>query len=199
MRMFRKVFVCIVAFAMVLNVGDFGALAATLTLPTSTKTIEEQAFKGDTSIDEVVLPEGIESIGAEAFADSSLTQINLPESIASIADDAFDGPDKVTVTAAKDSYAYGWAVGHDNIALTGTCGTDVNWTLYRGTLTISGTGAMKNYTASPFPTEHVKKIVIEDGVTAIGQYAFYGCSSATSVTIPSSVTTSRLPWAPSRR
>ena len=38
MRMFRKVFACIVAFVMVLSMGDFGALAATLTLPASTKT-----------------------------------------------------------------------------------------------------------------------------------------------------------------
>ena len=62
-----------------------------------------------------------------------------------------------------------------------------------GTLTISGTGAMKNYNSddnrSPvFKNLNVKKIVIEDGVTSIGEKAFSACKSLTSITIPDSVT-----------
>ena len=36
--------------------------------------------------------------------------------------------------------------------------------------------------------QEVKDLVIPDGVTSIGKYAFYGCSGFTSVTIPNSVT-----------
>ena len=62
-----------------------------------------------------------------------------------------------------------------------------------GTLTISGTGAMKNYDSKKnrnpvYNNSNVKKVVIEDGVTRIGNYAFFYCRSLTSITIPDSVT-----------
>ena len=70
----------------------------------------------------------------------------------------------------------------------------LTWTLdYDGKLTISGTGAMKDYdynnNQSPvYMNSSVKKVVIEDGVTSIGNWAFYKCTSLTTITIPDSVT-----------
>ena len=62
-----------------------------------------------------------------------------------------------------------------------------------GKLTISGTGAMKDYNAdgdqSPvYQNSNVKKVVIEDGVTSIGSYAFRSCNNLTSIMISNSVT-----------
>ena len=69
---------------------------------------------------------------------------------------------------------------------------DLTWKLYEdGTLNISGTGAMKDYSYDSPATrkkDNVKKVVIEDGVTSIGAYAFYNCSSLTDITISGSVT-----------
>ena len=71
---------------------------------------------------------------------------------------------------------------------------NLTWTLDAdGTLTISGTGAMKDYdydnNLSPvYNNSNVKKVVIEDGVTSIGNWAFESCNSLTSITIPNSVT-----------
>ena len=70
----------------------------------------------------------------------------------------------------------------------------LTWTLYEDeTLTISGTGAMKDYnindTQSPVINhQNVKKVVVEDGITNVGNYAFYFCENLTSLTLPDSVT-----------
>ncbi len=78
-------------------------------------------------------------------------------------------------------------------AQSGTCGDNLTWTLdtESGILTISGTGAMTDYSVSApwYPySSFIKTVIIEDGVASIGNWAFYFCTNLTSVTIPNSVT-----------
>ena len=76
----------------------------------------------------------------------------------------------------------------------GTCGDNLTWTYVEstGTLTISGTGAMLDYTydspEAPWSSYSIKKVILEEGIASIGGWAFYNCSGLTSITIPNSVT-----------
>ena len=75
------------------------------------------------------------------------------------------------------------------IVSSGVCGDNLTWTLDdEGTLTVRGTGAMKNYLMnSPFGGD-VKKAVLEEGVTTVGNNAFYLLSGLTSVSLPETLT-----------
>ena len=84
----------------------------------------------------------------------------------------------------------------------GYCGTsghesDVTWELTgessNYTLTISGTGAMTGYDWNGQPwysnKDNITSVVIGNGVTSIGKYAFHECSNLASVTIGNSLQT----------
>ena len=88
------------------------------------------------------------------------------------------------------------AISLQTTAVTSGIGYDnLTWTLDdAGTLTISGAGPMRDYlTTGMTPWDNycksIENIVIGDGVTTIGDYAFYGCTNLTSITIGKSVTT----------
>ncbi len=75
----------------------------------------------------------------------------------------------------------------------GTCGENLTWTLDgEGTLRIAGEGAMENYRYNGAPwyqnRDQVKNVIVKNGVTTIGSYAFQPCYNLTDVTLPESVT-----------
>ena len=75
----------------------------------------------------------------------------------------------------------------------GICGENLEWSLdSEGTLTISGTGIMTDYTNYNFAPWYkycffVKKVMIENGVTCIASFAFYNYQNLTSLTVGASV------------
>ena len=73
-----------------------------------------------------------------------------------------------------------------------SCGENVTWTLADGTLTISGTGRMTDYSSnSPAPwadqADQITAVVVEAGVTTVGGSSFKGCTNLTTVTLADGV------------
>ena len=83
------------------------------------------------------------------------------------------------------------------LVASGKCGDSASWKLDAdGVLTITGAGPMADYSqhasdnCAPWRTyaNDIKKVVVQEGVTTIGDHAFANLSYVTSVTIPSSIT-----------
>lgn len=79
-------------------------------LPTSTFYVDDEAFVGNSTIQSVVAPDGLQVIGTRAFADcANLKCITLPDSVSYIAEDAFENTPDVVIFANVGSYAWQWA------------------------------------------------------------------------------------------
>ena len=157
-----------------------------LTLPASVATIEESAFNGCTGLKSITC----EAVNPPAYGEDCFENVNksIPlyvptESVAKYKADA-DWGQFTNIQPMKC------------LPASGTCGAyedNLTWELdCDGVLTISGTGEMADYlfedpSWQPYISS-IKTVVIEDGVTSIGVYAFYNCTGLTSVTIPNSVT-----------
>ena len=84
------------------------------------------------------------------------------------------------------------AEAEDTSVNTGTCGDSATYSLdAAGNLTISGNGAISDYVdgKNPFANSApIKKVIIEEGITHIGNYAFSSCHDIQSIELPESLT-----------
>ena len=164
------------------------------------------------SNDTYEISNSVTSIGDHAFTGCvSLKSVTIYDSVTSISDGAFfdcEGLKDVYYTSTEDEWNK-ITIGNDNENLTnatihynfepepsnkqtGSCGDNVTYSLdtETGVLTISGTGKMKDYSGedSPFyQNSNIKSVIIENGVTSIGNLAFSSCNSLIEVSLPSSI------------
>lgn len=163
-------------------------------IPCEATTIAPYAFRGCSALKSVKIPKSITFIGGAAF-DSCESLSDVYYGGEQTDWDVLDiGLENECLTEANVHYNSYPAYGH------GACGDDVTWLLdSNGVLTISGTGAMSDYSPKLEPgspvapwrgslQKRIQRVIIEEGVTSIGSYAFYYCPLI-SVNIPYSAST----------
>ena len=141
--------------------GAFGGCVSltSLTLPSSLQSIGDRAFLGCTSLSSLTLPSSLQSIGNGAFSCcNSLTSLTLPSSLQSIEGGAFTGCTSLRSVICNKFYKV-----IDQMLLSAD-----------GTKVIAYWG--KN-----------REVTIPEGVQSIGDSAFSGCNSLSSLTLPSSL------------
>ena len=187
-----------------------------VTIPASMTSIGSHAFSSCSSLKSITIPDSVASIGPCAFNDcSALTDVYYGGSRAEwnkiridVYNDQLRGATihyaKTDPTAAPTQTPMPTPIAtpfpgptatpaEPPVPTSGTCGENLTWKIEDGVLIISGTGAMTDYSPIqgpqlPWAAAKIKSVVIESGVTSIGDFAFVGQVGLTSIIIPDSVT-----------
>ena len=181
----NAVLTAVLFIALMVAVPSAFASYGILSLPADTRTIDEEAFMGDTSLNMVVIPEGATRIQSRAFASSSVWEVTLPSTLTYISDTAFDDTPLEKVNAVKGSYAYNWAVSKGYILPT-TDASIFTYSVSSGKATVTGFADASNY-----PESIVIPLTDTSGnpVVAIGEGAFKGKASLREVVFLENIVT----------
>ena len=155
----------------VTSIGNYAFVdcmnVTSVVIPNSITTIGEHAFEKCIGLTSVTIPNKVTSIGADAFYNcSNLGSITIGNSVSSIGKDAFKECTKLTSVQISDIESW-CKISFSNYASNPVC--------YADHLYVDG--------------QELTNLVIPDGMTSIGNFAFESCISLTSVVIPNSITT----------
>ena len=177
-----------------------------LEIPDSVTSIGAAAFGGCGCLESVEIPKSITNINDRTFANcSNLKSVKIPLSVTSIGDAVFNECDNLTainyIGTEEQWYSVTKGEKNDNILniivfecdtdrayyASGTCGENLNWIITpEKEFIISGTGDMTDYTERSYipwnnKVSLIKTLIIGNGVTSIGDYAFYLCTEMESI------------------
>ena len=150
-------------------------------------------FLNGEEIKDLVIPESVTSIRANAFANcTSITSVTIPKSVTNIGIGAFDGCEALTAVRISDMGA--WC----NISFEGKAHDGSNPLSFAHHLYLNGEEVRDLVIPSNVNAisdelfrdcSELTSVKIEEGATTIGASAFYGCNKVKTVEIPNSVST----------
>ncbi|WP_400232431.1 leucine-rich repeat domain-containing protein [Methanomethylophilus alvi] len=136
---------------------------------------------------QVTIPDSVTSIGNSVFLNcKSLESVTIPDSVTSIGENAFSGCTSLTgIVIPSSMTSIGYAAFSECTSLTGITVSESNpsYSSDGGVLFDKDKDALIQYPVG----NDSKSYVIPDSVTSIEDFAFYGCTSITSITFPDSV------------
>ena len=193
--------------------GAFGySSLPAITIPDSVNRIDGYAFYYCSKLTGVAISENskLESLGEYAFkADTKMTSLYIPDGVTKIGSAIFKDVTGVTLSVAENSYAQAYAEKYGiayetrkaklTVVASGTCGENAAWTLdSEGVLNITGDGPMADNNTNQAPWEaykyQIKQIVIGKDITYIGKFNFFRCSRLETVTFEEGSKLERIGW-----
>ena len=187
----------------VTSIGDYAFYNCTnlkqLVINDELEQIGDYAFYNCSNLDDITIPESLTDIGSYAFYKcDALKSITIPVTVTNIENNAFSDDNNMVIYGHEDSAADKFAFKYDipfvsyeaEIIKTGTCGDNAKWKQTSdGVLIISGSGDISDYLyVSPWNGRAIRTVVIEDGITGIGNRAFDRMTNLYNISIPDSVT-----------
>ena len=184
---------------------------AEITIPDGVTSIVGSAFSGCTSLAEIVIPDSVTSIGEWAFSGcTSLTEITILDSVTEIGRSAFEGCTSLSkVKLSKNLTGIGSGVfsGCTSLAEITISSDNKNFSSVDGVLFSKDMSTLLVYPAGSKRSTYIvpdgvteigndafyrctslSKVQLSNGLTKIGNYAFRDCINLTEITIPDSVT-----------
>ena len=169
--------------------------ASRIEIPEGMTVIDNNAFKNNTKLKEVILPSTLKSIGMSAFEGTSLSKIELPSSLTYIGENAFANIKTLTeVTIPKSvetaSHAFYGDINLKKVNFEDGIVTIPSGILYNTGLEEivlpSSVKAIGSYAFSN--NKSLEKINLLDGVRQIEEGAFSGDSKLSVVELPKTLT-----------
>ena len=155
-----------------------------VSIPNTMEEIGENAFKQCTALSTLRFAPGskLKTIGEYAFQGcSSITSLTIPDGLKNIGDGAFYGLEKLKyLTMSGEVDASGWISwwGVDTLTLTGTY--------------VFGRAPVDRddyLWYNPLPGRDTRKVILSEGITSIGEYAFNHCQNLKEIVLPASLQT----------
>ena len=194
--------------------GSFGySSLPTISVPDTVTQIDGYAFYYCSKLTSITVNEASQlvRIGGYAFkADTKLASLYIPDNTTHIGPDIFqDARNNVTLSVAANSYAQSYAEKYGLayvarpvptvIIASGSCGDNAAWELdNEGTLKITGSGPMADNSTNHTPWEaykhQIRHVVIGRDITAIGKFNFFWCSKLETVTFEEGSQLDRIGW-----
>lgn len=160
-------------------VSGYIGTSQTVTLPgvydgKAVTEIAESAFRNNSQVTSVIIPDGMIRINAYAFGGcANLQSIQLPDSVREIKDNAFFECTKLQLTEYQNALYLGkWLLRAKNQSITQV-------TIKNDTIGI--------YAKAFYNCASLTNIAVPEGVVYIGDYAFYGCADLTQLTLSDSI------------
>ena len=139
---------------------------SSVTMPDSLNVLGSGAYTNCTSLNSIAIPDGVTTISGSTFSNcTSMRSVTVPKSVKIIENNAFLNCPKIGAVYITDISAW--------------CQIDFSGELQQ---------PLSRGSALYLNGERLTHLNIPDGMTRIGDMAFYGCTSLTEVTIPNSVT-----------